>query len=226
MKDRKVALVTGGTSKIGRHISVFLAKLGYTVFVHYKDNAQQAKEIKEIIESIDGACCYIVQADLTNMFDVDKMVSYVRSISPECSVLINNAAIYKESSWDTYSIDLNRNICCNYNAPVMLTYYLETSFSGKDRVSINMLDYNLGTYGSSYLPYSISKKMLADFTIATKLQDSKHGVRINGINLGQIVLPDSIDEVGKCKNTKILNILSVIEVIISKNYCGCLFNVK
>ena len=48
------ALVTGGSGGIGRAVCLQLAKMGYYVFVNYKDNANAALATLEAIKTSGG----------------------------------------------------------------------------------------------------------------------------------------------------------------------------
>jgi len=70
----KVAVVTGGARDIGRQVALKLAAEGAKVCINYYDNEEQAKEVKQTIESAGGTAV-IVQGDVTKAADIAKLVS-------------------------------------------------------------------------------------------------------------------------------------------------------
>ncbi len=61
---RKVALVTGGTRGIGRHISLELSSRGYFIAMNYLSNREKAEAtLAEILAS--GGAGALYQADVT-----------------------------------------------------------------------------------------------------------------------------------------------------------------
>jgi NAD(P)-dependent dehydrogenase (short-subunit alcohol dehydrogenase family) len=86
----KRALVTGGSRGIGRGIALRLAELGAQVAVHYHVNAAAAKETLERVRK-HGADGIIVQADVTHMDDVRRMLAEVRQAFGTLDVFVANA---------------------------------------------------------------------------------------------------------------------------------------
>src|SRR5262245_36593143 len=73
----KHALVTGGSRGIGRGIALKLAESGAKVAVHYYANADAAKETLDRVRK-HGADGFLVQADVSRVEDVQRMLGEVR----------------------------------------------------------------------------------------------------------------------------------------------------
>ena len=56
-KEKRVAIVTGGSRGIGRAICIELAKYGYYVIINYKSNEKAANETLEIIKNNQMKIC-------------------------------------------------------------------------------------------------------------------------------------------------------------------------
>ena len=50
MKENKVALVTGGTTGIGKAIAQELAKSGFNIAINYRTETEEMQELKKEIE--------------------------------------------------------------------------------------------------------------------------------------------------------------------------------
>ncbi|MBI1823054.1 MAG: SDR family NAD(P)-dependent oxidoreductase [Nitrospirae bacterium] len=110
---RKTALVTGGGRRLGRNISLALAKEGFDVMVNYfqsEGSAQKtASEIKEM-----GRRVMTYGADVSNSDQVHGLVKKTLDHFGSIDLLVNNAAIFSqipfekltESIWDK-TIDTN-----------------------------------------------------------------------------------------------------------------------
>lgn len=85
LKD-KVAIITGGGRGIGRAIAFAYAKEGACVIVLA---AREVNEIQEVASLIGGTA---VQADVTKIEDVDKVVQTALSMYGKIDILVNNAA--------------------------------------------------------------------------------------------------------------------------------------
>jgi len=90
--DRKVALVTGGSGGIGRVVSLRLARDGFIVVLNYAGNAEKAEQVANEIKSADGQTL-IVQADVSNEADVERMFKQVIDTFGRIDVVVHTAGI-------------------------------------------------------------------------------------------------------------------------------------
>lgn len=86
----KHALVTGGSRGIGRGIALRLAEGGARVAVHYHVNEAAAKETLERVRK-HGADGFLVQADVSQVADVERMFAEVGQRFGTLDILVNNA---------------------------------------------------------------------------------------------------------------------------------------
>ena len=89
----KVVLITGGARGIGSAIALELAKHGYDIVINYLTSKQPAKELKEKIESQYHVRCLTICADVSDVDQVNIMVSEIEEKMGGVDVLINNAAV-------------------------------------------------------------------------------------------------------------------------------------
>jgi len=88
----RVAIVTGGSSGIGRSICELLGKAGIGVAVVGR-NEQRCNEVADGIVS-DGGLALPVVADITNPSAVSEMIQKTLDEFGQLDILINNAGIY------------------------------------------------------------------------------------------------------------------------------------
>ena len=86
----KHALVTGGSRGIGRGIALKLAEGGARVAVHYYANQAAAKETLERVRQ-HGADGFLVQADVSRVDDVRRMLAEVRAAFGKLDIFVANA---------------------------------------------------------------------------------------------------------------------------------------
>lgn len=91
LKD-KVVLITGSSSGIGQTTAIRFAKEGAKVVVNYNKNKAGGEETLEKIKRITDECL-LVQADVSNEEDVERLFKTVLDKFGTVDVLINNAAI-------------------------------------------------------------------------------------------------------------------------------------
>lgn len=88
----KIAVVTGGSGQLGRVMARTLAKCGANVAVHYHQNESKAKELCQEFQAL-GLKSMVVQADVTNFLDVQKMRDQVVDGLGVADIIVNNAVI-------------------------------------------------------------------------------------------------------------------------------------
>ncbi len=96
LKD-KAAVVTGANSGIGRAIALALAKEGAFVTIDYVVNEESAEELeKEIIRMGDKSI--MVDADVSSIPDLQKLIDETVKAFGKVDILVNNAGIETRTS--------------------------------------------------------------------------------------------------------------------------------
>lgn len=90
--SNKIALVTGSSRGIGAAIAVCLAKDGYDVVINYLNRKDKALCVLEQVEAL-GRRGIIVQADVSDREQVNKMFEKVRQELGNVDLLVSNAGI-------------------------------------------------------------------------------------------------------------------------------------
>lgn len=88
----RVALVTGGTKGIGLAIATDLARQGASVRLNYRSDAEQAKEALGQVREAGGEAD-LLQADVADPGDVDRMFREVREDHGRLDLFVNNAGV-------------------------------------------------------------------------------------------------------------------------------------
>ena len=220
----KAALITGGARRIGAEIVKFLAKLGYNIALHYNTSKENAKKIKEEVESV-GVKCKLFQCDLSEEKKALKLLNDVKKEFPELILLINNASIFIRSKIkETDSDAFNKIFNINFKAP----YILSRDFAkiiNKGNV-INIIDTKINNNDYIYAAYTLSKKILADFTLMAAKEFAPN-IRVNAIAPG-IILPPAgkteeylkniIKKVPLKKRGETEDIIKALEFLLNNEY--------
>ncbi len=91
MSEEKFALVTGSSRGIGRAVNEILVRHGYTCVVHYRRDEDGAHDAAQSLKDL-GARALVLQADLGQADDIEKMFAAVRAEFGALDVFVANAA--------------------------------------------------------------------------------------------------------------------------------------
>ena len=104
MNIRKIALITGGGSWIGKAIATALLKTGCIVYIAGRDE-QKLKNTCQELRNISSDIHYFVY-DANSLFSTQSLTDVIASNHGKLDILIANAAIYPSSSID--ELELNQ----------------------------------------------------------------------------------------------------------------------
>ncbi|MXM65360.1 SDR family oxidoreductase [Streptomyces sp. HUCO-GS316] len=88
----KHALVTGGSRGIGRAIVLALARAGADVLACHQNPSAQADQLAAELKRTDGDH-HLLQADVTDPVDVDRLVEEARTRYGSLDVVVHNAGV-------------------------------------------------------------------------------------------------------------------------------------
>ena len=184
----RVALVTGSSRGIGRAIAVRLAQAGADVVINHRDSVQEAEKVAERVRGL-GRRALIVQADVAQPADVDRLVRASLEQFGQVDILVNNAAVLRIANFfDITPEEFDRvlavnvrgvHLCCRAVLPGMI--------ERRSGVIINIASGSgkHGGWGTNANPaYAASKAAEIAFTMALAKNVIQHGVHVNCVAPG------------------------------------------
>ncbi|MDB4821979.1 SDR family oxidoreductase [Candidatus Pseudothioglobus singularis] len=181
--ENKVALITGGTSGLGKMMALALAKAGAFVWIaSSRDNADETlKELKD--QGTEGR---FIQLDVTSSEALENVVSLIHQESNRIDILVNAAGINLRTSAEDLTLDeWQKTIDINLTAPFHLSQLVADSMRANNWgriINIASLQ-SLRAFDNS-IPYGASKGGIMQLTRALAQAYSKDGVLVNAIAPG------------------------------------------
>jgi NAD(P)-dependent dehydrogenase (short-subunit alcohol dehydrogenase family) len=176
------ALVTGGTSGIGRAVARQLAGDGAEVLVHGRDAARGDKTVAEITAA--GGHASFLSADLEDAADV----RWLAGEAGDIDILINNAGLSvfaPTAQFDVAAFD--RMFASNVRAPFILVAAIAPGMASRGHGSIVSLSSMAGGVGlAGGAAYGATKASLEAMTRAWAAEYSASGVRVNAVAPGPV----------------------------------------
>jgi len=188
--EGKVALVTGGSSGIGRASALAFAREGATVVISDIDIKGGNETVKAVRKNAGQAV--FAKTDVSKATDVEALVNKIITIYGRLDYAFNNAGIEAdfvqltectEEDWDRV-MDINLKgvwLCMKYEILYMVKH------GGGAIVNTSSVCGQVGF--DRMIPYNVSKHGLVGLTKCAALAYASQGVRINVICPGSIRTP-------------------------------------
>ena len=187
----KVALVTGGSSGIGKAVAHKLAEAGAVTIIVARDQEKLAETKREF--EADGLQLVAYSADIANYEECDDFVRQVTVEYGGVDVLVNNAgrSIRRaiENSFDRFH-DFERCMQLNYFAAVRLTMgFLPGMLAKKKGHIINISSIGVLTNAPRFSAYVASKSALEAFSRCAASEFADRGIDFTSINMPLVRTP-------------------------------------
>ena len=176
--NNKIALVTGGTSGIGKEIVKELLGKGCKVITCYHSNESLAKETEK---DINNKSLLIVKCDVSNEEEVIKMFKTIREKFGKIDYLVNNAGTFIDNFIKDFNIDEFKKVLnVNLLGKVICTKHAYVNMN--DNGAIVNISSHLGVVPCTESPaYCVAAAGIINFTKATALEYADKKIRANSI---------------------------------------------
>jgi NAD(P)-dependent dehydrogenase (short-subunit alcohol dehydrogenase family) len=203
--EKKVAIITGGDSGIGRSTAILFAREGANVALVYLDENIDADETRELVEA-EGGKALLLRGDVGQKSFCDEAASRTVEEFGRIDVLVNNAAeqhaqrtvtnISEEQLLRTF-----RTNFCGY------FFMVQAAMPHLSRGSSIICTTSVTAYRGQDLliDYASTKGAIVSFVRALSSQLAADGIRVNGVAPGPIWTPlipasfppDKVQDFGK-----------------------------
>ena len=179
-----VALVTGGSKRIGRAISLRLAQAGYGVAIHCHRSRAEASDLEAAITGSGGRAA-TVAADLSDTQALAGLVPEAAAALGPLTLLVNNASVFEADELQSLGADLwDRHFSINLRAAVFLArdFARQVPATGEGAV-VNIIDQRVWKPTPQFFSYTLSKAALFTAT-RTMAQALAPRIRVNAVGPG------------------------------------------
>jgi pteridine reductase len=184
------ALVTGGAVRVGRALSLALARAGYDIVVHYHDSGDDAESLQGEIRAV-GRAASTVRADLADAAAATVVARAIQEQHGGLDVLVNSAATFERTPFaEITAEEWDHVMAVNVRAPFLLSQALAPLLRQSGRGSIvNIADLSAFQAWPSYTHHAVSKAGLVHLT-RTMARALAPSIRVNAIAPGTVLPPE------------------------------------
>ena len=187
LKNR-TALITGAASGIGRSIAKAYAMEGSSIAINYYDRKEDAITLQEEIEGEWNVKTLLVEADISDAKQVEKMVEKVKNSFGRIDILVNSAGILSQRRMEEMDIQMWDNmININLRGPFLCTRFVLPHMIEQNFGRIINISSQLGQIGGVELVhYSAAKAGIIGMTKSLAREVGHYGITANCIAPGPI----------------------------------------
>jgi len=187
----KVAIVTGAGTGIGQGIAKRLGSEGAKIIVDYIGDPGGAEETCGAIQQSGGEAM-TVEADVTNLDEVRKLVDAAWTRFGSADILVNNAGMeHKADFWDTTEADYDKVMSVNLRGPFFLTqeFVRRLRDTKKPGRIINISSVHEDMVFPGFSTYCCSKGGLRMLMRDLAVELGALGITVNNVAPGAIATP-------------------------------------
>ncbi len=191
----KVALVTGGAHRVGRSITLELARAGASVVILYNASADAAAETAQEASTL-GVEAMAVQCDVADLNAVQRTAQEVRNRFGRLDVLVNAADWFGQHPFPTKNYDAWRRIL---DITVHGSFYVSNEFAPllleqPEATIVNIVDLSVWRPWPNFTAHAVAKSGLLALTRQMALELAPT-VRVNAVAPGPVMpLPTYSEE--------------------------------
>ncbi|MDX1945848.1 MAG: glucose 1-dehydrogenase [Pirellulaceae bacterium] len=187
----KVAIVTGGNSGIGKAIVLELARQGASVVIDYVVHPESTAALEQQVRAL-GDKAIGVEANVSLVADLEKLVAAAVSAFGRLDIMVNNAGVETRTSvLDTtetqYAKVLDINLKSAFFGTQLAARQMIAQGGGGRIINITSVHEDWPMPGNT--AYCLSKGGMRMLTRTAGLELAPHGILVVGVGPGAVATP-------------------------------------
>ena len=189
--DDKTALITGGTSGIGKEIAQAFLNAGANVIITGRNDDKINDCIKELSEKYSPTKVFGIQLDNSDINSFSSKLQDIQNIisGKRIDILVNNAGVNQGGTYYCNENDYDNILNTNLKGAFFLSRFV-ADYMIENKIQGNIL--NIASSSSlrpADSPYNISKWGIRGLTLGLAKKLIKHGIVVNGLAPGPTATP-------------------------------------
>jgi len=182
----KIAVVTGASKGIGASIAEHLGDEGASVVVNYASSKAGADAVVKRITG-NGGKAIAVQADVSKLEDIKRLLAETKSAYGRLDILVNNAGIYEFAPLEGITADhFHRQFNLNVLGLLLASQKAAEVFGANGGTIINISSVVAVNPQPNASVYSATKGAVDAITISLSKELGPRKIRVNSLNPGMI----------------------------------------
>jgi glucose 1-dehydrogenase len=187
----KVAIVTGGNSGIGKAIVLALAEQGANVCIDFVANEEATEELEKKIVGL-GDQAIGVEADVSKIEDLQKLIDETVKAFGRVDIMVNNAGVETRSSVletteKQYDFVMNINLKSAFFGTQVAAKQMIAQGDGGRIINVTSVHEDWPMPGNT--PYCLSKGGMRMLTRTAGVELAPHGITVVGVGPGAVDTP-------------------------------------
>ncbi len=201
----KVALITGGAHRVGKAITMMLARGGANVIVNYHSAADEAQATVAEAEAL-GVAGMAIQANVADLPAVEQMVAAITERFGGVDIIVNSASYFGKTPFPSADPSIYERwahvtrilidgpfFICNLLAPGMLA-------RGNGAI-VNIVDLSVWQPWENYTAHAVGKSGLLALTRQLSFELAPT-IRVNAVAPGLVMPPPGLSESREAQKAK------------------------
>jgi glucose 1-dehydrogenase len=193
----KVAIVTGGNSGIGKAIALGLARAGASIVIDYVVHPEATEELEREIAAMGGVAIG-VQADISHVEEIEKLVRAGVAKFGHLDIMVNNAGVETRTSvLDTTEEQYDKVLAINLKSAFFGTQIAARQMiaqagaggAAKGGRIINITSVHEDWPMPGNTAYCLSKGGMRMLTRTAGVELAPHGICVVGVGPGAVATP-------------------------------------